>query len=26
VTADYNAARLNILTDADGVIIEVKCG
>jgi hypothetical protein len=26
VTADYNAARLNIVTDADGVITEVKCG
>lgn len=26
VTADFNAARLNIVTDADGVIIEVKCG
>lgn len=26
VTADYNGARLNIVTDADGVITEVKCG
>ncbi len=26
VTADYNAARLNITTDVEGVITEVKCG
>lgn len=26
VTMDYRPDRLNIVTDADGVIIEVKCG
>lgn len=26
ITMDYRADRLNIVTDADGVIIEVKCG